>query len=120
MLETRYEKQIDSLRPGAIQSGQTGQNLTQSAGKKIMLERKHWPLQDAKNKFSSLVERAQHDGPQIVTKHGKETVVVLSVDEYKRLIRPKTDLVQFFQSSPLAGEDIELTRSKELPRDIEL
>lgn len=85
-----------------------------------MLERRHWPLQDAKNKFSRLVEKAQHDGPQIVTKHGKETVVVLSVDEYKRLIQPKTGLVQFFQSSSLASEDIDLTRSKELPRDIEL
>ena len=86
-----------------------------------MLEKqKHWQLQEAKNKFSRLVEQAQHNGPQIVTKHGRETVVIISADEYRRLIRPKKDIVRFFQESPLFGEDIDLTRSKETPRDIEL
>ena len=80
----------------------------------------HWQLQDAKNKFSNLVDKAQHDGPQIVTKHGKDAVVVLSIDEYKKLIKPKVNLVNFFQTSPLAKEDLDLTRSKETPRDIEL
>ncbi len=56
----------------------------------------HWQLQDAKNKFSSLVDKAQHNGPQIVTKHGKDAVVVLSIDEYKKLIKPKVNLVNFF------------------------
>ena len=79
-----------------------------------------WQLQDAKNKFSNLVERAQKNGPQVVTKHGKEAVVVLSIDEYKKLIKPKTNLVNFFQSSPLAREDLDLTRNKEFPRDIGL
>jgi prevent-host-death family protein len=86
-----------------------------------MLEKqKHWQLQEAKNRFSRLVEQAQHNGPQIVTKHGKETVVIISVNDYRRLIRPKKDIVRFFQESPLVGEDIDLTRSKETPRDIEL
>ena len=80
----------------------------------------HWQLQDAKNKFSNLVDKAQHNGPQIVTKHGKETVVVLSIDEYKKLIKPKTNLIKFFQSSPLVKEDLDFTRSKETPRNIEL
>jgi antitoxin Phd len=80
----------------------------------------HWQLQDAKSKFSNLVEMAQHNGPQVVTKNGKDTVVVLSIDEYKKLIKPKTNLVNFFQSSPLAKEDLDLTRNKEIPRDIEL
>jgi len=80
----------------------------------------HWQLQDAKSKFSNLVDKAQHIGPQIVTKNGKVAVVVLSIEEYKKLIKPKTNLVNFFQSSPLAKEDLDLTRSKEIPRDIEL
>ena len=84
-----------------------------------MLEN-HWQLQDAKSKFSNLVEKAQHNGPQIVTKNGKDAVVVLSIDEYKKLIKPETSLLNFFQSSPLAKEDLDLTRSKEIPRDIEL
>ena len=44
-----------------------------------------WQLQEAKNKFSKLIEKARQKGPQFVTKHGKEFVVVLSVDEYKKL-----------------------------------
>jgi prevent-host-death family protein len=80
----------------------------------------YWQLQDAKNKFSNLVDRAQHNGPQVVTKHGKDAVVVLSIDEYKKLIKPKTNLVKFFQSSPLTTEDLDLTRNKDMPRDIEL
>ena len=80
----------------------------------------HWQLQDAKNKFSRLVDKAQHNGPQVVTKHGKDAVVVLSVEEYKKLIKPKKNLVNFFQSSPLAKEDIDFSRSKDIPRDIEL
>jgi antitoxin Phd len=84
-----------------------------------MLERR-WQLQEAKNKFSRLVELARQDGPQIVTKHGQEAAVLLSIDEYRRLVRPKTSLVQFFQKSPLADVELDLTRSKETSRDIEL
>jgi antitoxin Phd len=84
-----------------------------------MLERR-WQLQEAKNKFSRLVELARQDGPQIVTKHGQEAAVLLSIDEYRRLVRPKTSLVQFFQKSPLADIELDLTRSKETSRDIEL
>lgn len=80
----------------------------------------HWQLQDAKNKFSSLVQKAQHNGPQVVTKHGKDAVVVLSVEEYKKLIKPQKSLVSFLQSSPLATEEVDLERKKDLPRDIEL
>ena len=80
----------------------------------------HWQLQDAKNKFSSLVDKAQHRGPQIVTKHGKDAVVVLSIDEYKQLTKPKSNLLKFFQNSPLAIDNPDLTRNKDFPRDTEL
>jgi len=79
-----------------------------------------WQLQNAKNKFSSLVDKAQHNGPQVVTKHGKDAVVVLSIDEYKKLIKPKTSLLKFFQNSPLSKIKLDIKRNKELPRDIEL
>jgi len=79
-----------------------------------------WQLQNAKNKFSSLVDKAQHNGPQVVTKHGKDAVVVLSIDEYKKLIKPKTSLLKFFQNSPLSKIRLDIKRNKELPRDIEL
>ena len=44
-----------------------------------------WQLQDAKNKFSELVERAVEGEPQVVTKRGKRTAVLVSADEYARL-----------------------------------
>lgn len=80
----------------------------------------HWQLQDAKNKFSKLVDKVQQAGPQVVTKHGKETVVVISVDEYKKLIKPRKKLIDFFQSSPLAKVELDFVRKKDTPRDIEL
>ncbi len=78
----------------------------------------HWQLQEAKNKFSSLVTQAQKIGPQIVTKHGQVAVVVLSAKEYGKLTKPKKNLVQFFQDSPLAQEDLLIERSNEKPREI--
>ena len=80
----------------------------------------HWQLQDAKNKFSNLVEQAQRKCPQIVTKHGKEAVVIISIEEYKKLVKPKSNIVNFFQKSPLANYDLGLKRKTDIPRDIEL
>ena len=77
-----------------------------------------WQLQDAKNRFSELVEKAITLGPQTVTKRGIETVVVLSVEEYKKLTRPKSDLIDFFKSSPLHDVEIDLERNKDFPREI--
>ena len=79
-----------------------------------------WQLQEAKNKFSKLVEKAQYEGPQFVTKHGKESVVVLSVEEYKKIVKPKSNLFQFIQSSPLSKTLLNIERDKSLGRDIEL
>ena len=59
-----------------------------------------WQLQAAKQRFSELVERAQREGPQVVTKHGREAVVVVSVEEYRRLKGPGHDLVEFLRSAP--------------------
>jgi len=77
-----------------------------------------WQLQDAKNRFSNLVDKAKNFGPQIVTKHGEEAVVVLSISEYKKLVKPKMNIVKFFQKSPLSNYDIDFGRNKELPREI--
>jgi len=78
-----------------------------------------WQLQEAKNKFSQLVDKAMHDEPQIVTKHGNNAVVVISIDEYEKLTKPEIDLVEFFIQSPLHGLNIDITRNKDTPRDIE-
>lgn len=79
-----------------------------------------WQLQEAKSKFSQLVEDAMHKEPQIVTKHGDKAVVVLSFEEYTKMTKPKKDLVKFLRESPLTGVAVEITRDKDIPREISL
>jgi antitoxin Phd len=83
---------------------------------------KIWKLEDAKARFSELVRRAD-DEPQMVTRRGKETVVVVSVGDYERLTA-RRPLTAFLRDSPLAealGDgELDLTRSKDRDRDIEL
>lgn len=79
-----------------------------------------WQLQEAKNKFSNLVDKARHDGPQVVTRHGKESVVIIAIEDYQKLNRPTSDLISFFKKSPLSGITLDLTRDKSSSRDIEL
>lgn len=78
-----------------------------------------WQLQEAKNRFSEVVDEALTHGPQTVTRHGREVVVVMSIEEYKRIKQPQKNLFQFFQDSPLYGVELDITRSKELSRDID-
>jgi prevent-host-death family protein len=52
-----------------------------------------WQLQEAKSKFSQIVNRALREGPQIVTRHGQEVVVVLSVEEYRKMIESRPTLL---------------------------
>jgi antitoxin Phd len=70
----------------------------------------NWQLQDAKNKFSKVVEDALKEGPQVITRHGVETVVVLSLADYRKILLRRKGLVEFFQESPLAGVELDLTR----------
>lgn len=79
-----------------------------------------WQLQEAKNRFSEVVDKALHQGPQMITRRGVKTAVVLSLEEYRRLRKPDTDLVDFFQSSPLLGIDLDLERSRDKGREIDL
>jgi len=83
-----------------------------------------WKLEDAKNQFSRLVQAARQQGPQWVTRHGQEEVVVLAVEDYRRLARRQEDLVSFLRKSPLAkalaSGELELVRSRDLARDIAL
>jgi antitoxin Phd len=79
-----------------------------------------WALQDAKNRFSELVDQAVQEGPQIVTRRGKETVVVLSVQEFHKLTRAQESLVAFFRDSPLVGAALDLTRDTDTGREVDL
>lgn len=77
-----------------------------------------WQLQEAKSKFSEMVDRAMTEGVQIVTRRGAKTVVVLPFEEYQRLTRPETPLSHFLLASPLAGSELNIDRDHSLPREI--
>ena len=69
-----------------------------------------WPLQDAKNRLSELVDRAKAGVPQIITRRGKQEVVVVGIDDYKKISAREQDLVSFLRSSPLVGADLQIER----------
>ena len=81
-----------------------------------------WRLQDAKARFSELVRLAHSKGPQHVTLHGREAVVVVDADEFRRLKGARTGqlLVEALQSSPHRQVDLEPLRSPMAVRTIEL
>ena len=79
-----------------------------------------WKLEDAKNQFSRVVREAMTGKPQRVTRGGRDAVVIVSAEEYDRLTRPKVDLVDFLRESPLAEVDLDLQRSRDLGRELEL
>lgn len=80
-----------------------------------------WALQDAKNRLSEVVRKASDEGPQVITLRGDDAVVVIAADEYARLTRkPKDTLVDFLRKSPLSSVALDLTRSRDPGRRVEL
>lgn len=76
-----------------------------------------WQLQEAKNHFSKVVERAIADGPQLVTKHGKDAVVIVSAEEFRRsravtANAPSQSLAEFLLQSPLRGSQLRVRRPR--------
>jgi prevent-host-death family protein len=82
----------------------------------------HWPSQNAKARFSELVRRVRSDGPQHVTVHGRDEVVVISVEECRLLKGGATGqaLIDALQSSPHRDIDIEPRRTVMPVRDVGL
>ena len=79
-----------------------------------------WQLQDAKNRLSELVRKAREEGPQVITLRGRDAVVVVSAKEFGKLSRPRGSLVDFFRKSPLVGVDLDLDRSTDTGRRVDL
>lgn len=79
-----------------------------------------WQLQEAKNRFSEVVNKALAEGPQIVTRHGEEIAVIISKEDYTRLLMSQTSLLEFFRQSPLVGIELDLARDQSLPRKVDL
>jgi antitoxin Phd len=82
-----------------------------------------WQIQTAKARFSEVFRLARTEGPQRITRQGKDGVVMISDEQYQRLVgksHQPTGLVQFFRESPLAGVELDLDRSKDEGRDVDL
>ena len=77
-----------------------------------------WKLEEAKARFSEVVRRAREEGPQRVTYRGRDAVVVIAVDELKRVLpgeKPADSLVDFLRSTALG--ELEVERSRDRGRD---
>lgn len=77
-----------------------------------------WTVQDAKNKFSAVVEAALAGQPQEVSRRGKPAVVVVSVEEYHRLLAGAVQARESFAEHLLAFPGEDLPRAKAAPRDV--
>jgi prevent-host-death family protein len=78
-----------------------------------------WSVADAKARLSEVIERAQSE-PQTITRNGKPSVVVVSIDEWARKTERKGSLGEFLRASPLRGAELDLERAGDAPRDLDL
>jgi antitoxin Phd len=78
-----------------------------------------WQLQDAKTRLSKVIEDAYNEGPQIITRHGKERAVILSIAEYRSLTAHRPNLKEFLLGGPKV-DDFEIRRSRDTGRKITL
>jgi prevent-host-death family protein len=116
-------KPLTLLRPRhrAILVSMTRKLPAQSAVP-AQVQRSRWRLQDAKARFSELVRLAHSDGPQLVTLHGRDAVVVVDADEFHRLKGERTGqlLVDALQASPHRDIEVEPRRSAMPVRAVKL
>ena len=81
---------------------------------------KAWTLADANAHLSEVVESALKEGPQVITRRGREAVVVVAAEEWNRRVRRRGTLADFFAASPLRDSGLEVERPQDGPRDLEL
>jgi len=82
-------------------------------------ESDRWTVAGAKARLSEVIDRAQSE-PQIITRHGKPSVVMVSGEEWARKTIRKGTLAEFLLASPLRDADLDLERVRDLPRDVDL
>ena len=82
-----------------------------------------WQLQTAKARLSEVIRQARTAGPQVVTSHGRDEVVIVDIEQFKKLTQRANQpqsLVQFFAQSPLAEAGIDLERKDDYGRRVDL
>jgi prevent-host-death family protein len=78
-----------------------------------------WQLQEAKQRLSEVVRRALEDGPQVVTRHGREAVVVVSAEQFAKLRGERPDFKEFLRQAPDLGR-LKTTRDRKRARRVTL
>ena len=73
----------------------------------------HWTVAEAKAKLSEVIDHAQNDGPQTITRNGRRAVVVVDIEEWERRTKRSGNLAKFFAASPLRGSGLTSRRSKD-------
>jgi prevent-host-death family protein len=79
---------------------------------------RNWQLQEAKTHLGEVIDAALTEGPQVITRQGVETAVVLSYSDYRQLVLKDKRLSDFFRELPLFDSGIDLERDKTLPRRV--
>jgi antitoxin Phd len=79
----------------------------------------HWQVQDAKAHLSEVIERAQTEGPQMITRHGTERAVVMSIDDYRALSGDKSDFISHLLDGPVV-DDFIVERDRDTGRPVDL
>ncbi len=79
-----------------------------------------WTVAEAKAKFSQVLDKAETDGPQTITRNGRKAVVIVSANEWERKTRRKGNLAEFFASSPLRGSGLRIRRVGGRLRNVDL
>ena len=74
-------------------------------------------VKDAKNNLSNLIRLAEKGEPQVIRRNEKEVAVVISIDEWRKMNGKKQSLVELLRSCPLEGEELDLTRQEDYPRE---
>lgn len=97
--------------------------IAPASRKRLKVAGHSWQVQTAKARFSEVFRLARTEGPQLITRQGKEGVVMMPVEQFDQLVvraRQPKSLVQFFRESPLVGLELEFERNKDTGREIEL
>jgi prevent-host-death family protein len=79
-----------------------------------------WSVAGAKAHLSEVIERALANGPQVITRNGRDAVVVVSTQEWERKAARKGSLAEFFAASPLRGSELAIERPDDAPRDVDV
>jgi prevent-host-death family protein len=79
-----------------------------------------WTVAEAKAKFSEVIDKAQSDGPQTITRNGRTTAVIVAAEEWEKKTKRTGSLADFFAASPLRGSGVQIKRLRGRVRKVEL